>query len=213
MHMDDPILPFLSSLPSLPDDVLPFFSTTIDLTFDGLDVDAGDFAATWLRREAEAADSAEASASASSSRGAAAPQRAPRVRSSGHRVHAPFQHHHRSRSPPIFFPGRMESCGQFMRDALVGSAWRHGLALWTLPGDMPYAAVEQACRRRILSVIRNDLTFYFGISENPQRRWACASASSCGPLPGFMGPQVKQTIETCLYLGHGTSYVHMLDSN
>ena len=177
--MDDPILPFLSSLPSLPDVVLPFFSTTIDLTFDGLDVDAGDFAATWLRREAEAADSAEASASASSSRGAAAPQRAPRVRSSGHRVHAPLQHHHRSRSPPIFFPGRMESCGQFMRDALVGSAWRHGLALWTLPGDMPYAAVEQACRRRILSVIRNDLTFYFGISENPQRRWA-EHSESCG---------------------------------
>ena len=149
--MDDPILPFLSSLPSLPDVALPFFSTTIDLTFDGLDVDAGDFAATWLRREAEAADSAEASASASSSRGAAAPQRAPRVRSSGHRVHAPFQHHHRSRSPPIFFPSRITL--EAMRDALVGSARRHGLALWTLPGDMPYAAVEQACRRRILSVI------------------------------------------------------------
>ena len=30
-----------------------------------------------------------------------------------------------------------------------------------------------------LSVIRNDLTFYFGISENPQRRWA-EHSESCG---------------------------------
>ncbi len=73
---------------------------------------------------------------------------------------------------PIFFPPRMENVGEFMRDLLVGSARRHGRALWTLPGEMTYAAVELACRRRCLSEIRRDVIFYFGITENPRRHWA-----------------------------------------
>ena len=176
-HLDEPLLPLLSTLP---DDasMLPVLaslpSATIDPTFDDLLlVDADDFSARWLRRETTAA---EAPASTSSG----APGAPLRVRSSsGHAA--------RSRSPqmptfftgPLFFSARPEnflgepcSYGEAMRDLLVGSARRHGLALWTLPGEMTYAAVELACRRRCLSEIRRDVIFYFGITENPRRRWA-----------------------------------------
>ena len=174
LHWDEPILPLLSSLPDV---VLPALaslpSATIDLTFD--DLDADDLSAGWLRRETTAAE-----APASSSSGA--PDALLGVRSSGHAVR-----HHRSRSPQmqtfftgqIFFPGQMGNVGEFMRDLLVGSARRHGLALWTLPGEMTYAAVELACRRRILSEISGGMTFYFGISENPQRRWVEHTESCC----------------------------------
>ena len=80
----------------------------------------------------------------------------------------------RSRSPPLvpFLCSRFCSLGEAFYAAVVGRSRSDEIAVCNfMTTDISIDEVLSICRRRVISEIRCGFSFYFGITENPRRRF------------------------------------------
>jgi hypothetical protein len=78
----------------------------------------------------------------------------------------------RDRDFAVWFPARESSVGEAFRNVLVGRPRDQGLALTSLlDGTVDFNDALVVVRRRVAQEVRRGVSFYFGITENPQRRF------------------------------------------